>query len=98
MSPRERRFCAELLRTQYVWNNFVSSLCSGLNPERIPGDLNRGRFNGSAEDRIMAIFKVMDHEVRHIGDTIRALGYEPPLVPFESEKIYDEVARAAELI
>lgn len=92
-SSREQQLASELLRTEYVWGNHIHNLCHGLNPERTPGVL-QGQFKGTAEERIFAIFKIMDHEVRHIRDTLRNLGIEVPQLPANHEELFDQIAKA----
>lgn len=90
---REEQLVAELLRAQYVWNNFVHNLCHGLYPERFPGSAH-GQFEGTSEDRMFQIFKIMDHEVRHVGKALQDLGFDVPQLPENHKKIFEQLSLA----
>jgi hypothetical protein len=89
----EELLVSELARTEYVWSNFIHYLCNNLYPERIPGELTQ-RFKGSKEEINFEIFKIMDHEVRHIRRRLTELGHELPQYPANCLEIFDDISKA----
>lgn len=92
-SSREEQLVAELQRTEYVWSNHIHNLCHGFYPERTPVSPH-DQFKGTPADRIFQIFKVMDHEVRHIRKVLSGLGINIPQLPPNHEEIFEEMAKA----
>ena len=93
---RTEMLMQELVRTREVWNNFIHNLCHGFYPERTPGSRSLANFSGSDEDGLLEIFKIMDYEVRHIGNVLGKSGFDPTrfLSVEEAERIFDEVSAA----
>ncbi|MEK7511235.1 MAG: hypothetical protein AAB582_03295 [Patescibacteria group bacterium] len=93
-TPLEEMLARELLRTRFVWNNFIHNLSQGRYPERVPGTGDNEPFKGSDEDCLFQIFKVMDFEVRHLGSVLNEMGVETGLDPSVEMDIFDQVSNA----
>ncbi len=89
----------ELRRARLVWNYFAGTIASGFYPVRTLGERNIP-WPGEEGERLFAIFKVMDHEVRQMGDVLHKAGTNDPrnVHQEEFEKIFDRLKEGTELV
>jgi hypothetical protein len=99
MTDKERieKLAYELARTRYVWNHFIHTLCGGLYPQRGRGYKPGVRFQGTAEELVFEIYKIMDGEVGRIHDAAKEVGVDLNSIPLDEDAVFDVITRSTGL-
>jgi len=87
------RLIYEMKRNSWVWNLFAGSILDGWYPGR-NGTMG-AKFKGTDRERIEQLFKIRDHETRHLLDVLRELGIKEVDVNYGA--IYDDLSAATEI-
>ncbi len=92
-SEKLARLVYEMKRSALVWNHFAGSLIDGFYPARL-GAMG-ANFKGTDRERIEQLFKIRDHETRHMVQMLRELGVDEKDVDYGP--IYYELVNATEI-
>ncbi len=87
------RLVYEMQRSALVWNFFAGVIIDGWYPGR--NKTMGGQFNGSDRERLEQLFKIRDHETRHMLDVLRELGIEETNLDYAA--IYDQLSAATSI-
>ncbi|MBP7770565.1 MAG: hypothetical protein KA066_01480 [Candidatus Pacebacteria bacterium] len=87
------RLAYEVQRAALVWNYFAGTLIDGWYPGRTTQ--SGGKFEGSDRELIEQLFKIRDHETRHLLEVLNELNL--PDVKVDYEPVYDDLSAATEI-
>jgi hypothetical protein len=87
------RLAHEVERAAQVWNHFAGVLIDGWYPTRTPE--SGEKFKGSDRELIEQLFKIRDHETRHLLGVLRELNLSNP--EFDYGPVYDKLSAATEI-
>jgi hypothetical protein len=87
------RLAHEVERSAMVWNYFAGVLIDGWYPGRTTQ--SGGKFEGSDRELIEQLFKIRDHETRHLLGVLRELGLSEGKIDYGL--VYDQLSAATEI-